>query len=71
MKTIYVDLVMRDGKLVRIECPGKYEDELDDTLNTALMVGGTWSPDRFEGCRATYLGHYLSKVNMSLVAGVM
>lgn len=71
MRNVYADLVMRDGNLVRIECPVKHEDELWETLGVALKVGGAWSPHQFDGCRATYLGHSLSKVNMALVAGML
>lgn len=71
MTNVFADLVMRDGNLVRIECPYKHEDEFFDSLETAIKVGGTWSPCRFDGCKASYLGHPLLKVNMSHVVGLM
>jgi hypothetical protein len=71
MATIFTDLVMDDGNLVRIECPGKFEDEFHDSINTAIKIRAEWAPNRFDGCSATYLGHRLDRVNMARVIGRM
>lgn len=71
MTTVYVDLIMDNGELVRIECPGKHEDELHDSLEHCLKRRDWWSPDQFVDCRAEYLGHLLTRVNMGRVVGGM
>lgn len=69
MATECVDLVMDNGELVRIECPGKFTDGLHDTLEHAMKRRDWWSPGRFDGCTAEYLGMYLERVNMARVIG--
>jgi len=65
----YVDLLMDNGELVRIECPEKYIDELHDSLEYAMKRRDWWSPTRFDGCRAEYMGISLDRVNMGRVVG--
>ena len=67
----FIDLVMDNGNLVRIECKTRDEDEVRDTLENALKTGGWWAPARWEGCSAEYLGHRLDRVNMARVVGGM
>lgn len=67
----YVDLVMEGGELVCIECPVIYEDQLHNYLSNELKIGGTWSPARFDGCKAEYLGMSLSRVNMKKVVAML
>ena len=67
--TIYVDLVMDNGELIRIECPTKFEDQLHDTLEHAMKRGDWWSPSRFDGCSAEYMGLGLGQINMKRVVG--
>ena len=69
MTTVYVDLVLDSGELVRIECPSKFEDELHDSLEHSLKRGDWWAPTRFDGCRAEFLGMSLDRVNMRRVIG--
>ena len=66
---IYVDLVMDNGELIRIECPNKFEDELHESLNDATRRGDWWSPNRFDKCTADYMGLGLDRVNMKRVIG--
>ena len=65
----YVDLVMDNGELVRIECPEKFAGELHDTLGHAMKRRDWWSPLQFDGCRAEYMGMNLDRVNMARVIG--
>lgn len=67
----FIDLVMNDGNLVRIECKTRDEDEVRETLEIALKTGGWWAPGRWEGCKAEYLGHRLDRVNTARVVGGM
>lgn len=69
--TVYTDLVLDTGELVRIECPNKHEDALHETLEHAMKRRDWWSPSRFEGCSATYLGMHIGRVNMARVVGVL
>lgn len=68
---IYVDLVMDNGELVRIECPDKHEDELHETLENAMKTRGWWAPGIFDRCKAEYLGHRMDRINMARVVGRM
>lgn len=71
MATTFVDLVLDDGELVRIECPSKHDDELYETLDHCRKRRDWWSPNQFEGCSATYMGHRIGRVNMARVVGMM
>jgi hypothetical protein len=59
------------GELVRIECPKKFEDDLHESLERAMKRGDWWSPNRFNGCSAEYLGISLDRVAMRRVVGVL
>ena len=65
----YVDLMMDNGELVRIECPDKYTDDLHDSLEHAMKRRDWWAPSRFDGCRAEYMGIAMDRVNMGRVVG--
>lgn len=69
MATVYCDLVMDNGDLVRIECPGRYEDALYVSIENCIKRRDWWSPRQFDGCRAGYMGLYLVRVNMARVIG--
>jgi hypothetical protein len=71
MKKIYIDLVLDDGNLVRIECPGKFEDELYASLEDAMKCGDWWSTRRFDRCTAQYKGYCMDRVNMARVVGML
>lgn len=71
MANVYVDLVMDNGELVRIECPSKDVDALHDSLEQAMKRRDWWAPARFTGCQAEYLGLSLDRVNMARVIGLM
>lgn len=68
---VFVDLVLEDGELVRIECPDKHHDQLYETLQQAMKRRDMWSPMRFSGCKAEYLGLRLDRVNMARVVGML
>ena len=67
----YLDLVLENGELVRIECPDKFEDELHDTIENSMKRRDWWSPSQFDGCSATYIGLILDRVNMGRVIGIL
>lgn len=67
----WVDLILLNGGVVRIECPQKWEDELHTSIDNCRARRDWWSPNQFEGCTATYTGHLLSRVDMQQVMGVM
>jgi hypothetical protein len=68
----FVDLVLDNGELVRVECPDKHDDELFDSLENAMKRGDWWLPECVSAdCRATYLGLYISRVAMSRVVAML
>lgn len=71
MTIIYVDLLMDNGELIRIECPGKHEDDLHESLGNCMKRRDWWAPGRFDGCNAEYLGLSLDRVNMTRVIGML
>lgn len=71
MATLFIDLVMDNGELVHIESPGKFEDELHDSIENAVKRRDWWAPARFDGCSATYLGLCVYRVNMARVVGLL
>ncbi|TVO70898.1 hypothetical protein FHP88_15705 [Sedimenticola selenatireducens] len=66
---IYIDLVMDNGELVRIECPQKHEDALHDSLEHCLKRRDWWSPNQFDKCTAEYMGLRMDRINMGRVVG--
>lgn len=71
MSMEYVDLIMVNGEITKIECPDKHLDELYESIDNAMKIGSWWSPLMFNGCKAEYLGHSLSRVAMNKVIGVL
>lgn len=69
--TVFVDLLMDNGELVRIECPDRHADELYETLENATKTNSWWSPGQFEGCKAEYIGQSLERIAMRRVVGVL
>lgn len=69
--TIYVDLMMDSGDLVRIECPSRLEDDLHSSLEHAMKRRDWWNPGMFDKCTAEYLGVRLGRVNMARVVGML
>ena len=67
----YADLLMDNGELVRIEYPDEHEDDFYDALENTLKRRDWWSTAILDGCNATYLGHYLDRVNMGRVIGML
>ncbi|MFA7256929.1 MAG: hypothetical protein WC047_05085 [Kiritimatiellales bacterium] len=68
---VYIDLVLDNGELVRIECHKKDEDELFETIESTMKCRDWWSPLQFNDCRADYLGMNLDQVNMARVIGLL
>ena len=61
---IYIDLVMDNGELVRIEAPTKLEDEVWLAIENGMKRRDYFSPSRWDGVAATYLGLRLERVTM-------
>lgn len=68
---VWVDLMLDNGELVRIECPQKFEDDLHESLEHCMKRRDWWSPGRFDGCDATYLGVSMDRINMGRVIGML
>lgn len=68
---VYVDLVLDNGEIVRIECPNKFHDELHESIEHAMKRRDWWSPARFDGCSAEFMGMRMDRVNMARVVGTL
>lgn len=66
---IYLDLLMDNGELVRIECPDKYTDDFFESIENAIKRGDRWSTNQFDGCRAYYMGVLIERISMKRVMG--
>jgi hypothetical protein len=66
---VFIDLMLDNGELVRIECPSKHEDDLNESIENCLKRRDWWSPKCFNGCRAEYMGVNLDALNMARVVG--
>lgn len=71
MRSVFIDLVMDTGELVRIECPQKFNDELHDALEMAMKRRDWFATARFDGCSAEFLGLQLDRINMARVVGTL
>lgn len=71
MTSGYIDLVLDNGTLVRVEYPAKHEDEVLESIDNARARGDTWSPSSWDGCSASYQGLGLGRVNMNRVIGTL
>lgn len=67
----YVDLILDNGELVRIEYKDKYLDEMYEYLENTIKRKDTWSASRFEGTRATYMGVEIERVNTAKIVGTL
>jgi hypothetical protein len=70
-RTVVLDLVIDNGELVRIKGPGKYDDEIYESIENAMKRREWWSARQWDGCEATYMGLFLDCVNMARVVGRM
>lgn len=70
MKT-WIDLVLDNGELVRIELPQKLEDEVREDIDTALRRRDWWSISTIDGCSATFMGLRIDRVNMARVVAML
>ena len=68
---IFTDFVLDNGQLIRVECPEKFNDEFFESVQSSLKLGDTWSPARFDGCKAEMLGMRLDRINMARVVAFL
>lgn len=71
MSKTYVDLVIDNGELIRIECPSKFEDELYESIEHTMKRRDWFSVMQWDGCSATYMGMRLDRVNMGRVVAAL
>lgn len=67
----WTDLMVDNGELIRIQYPVEHMDDFFESIDHAMKRRDWWSPNRFDGCRAEYLGISLDRVNMSKVIGML
>ena len=71
MTNVYVDLVLDTGELISVECPDKHVDAMYESLEHAMKRRDWWSPSRFDGCKAEFMGMGLDRVSMARVVGML
>lgn len=71
MKTIWIDLLLLNGEIVRIEGKSRNEDEILNTIENAMKRRDWWSVRQWEGTSATLLGVPVDRVNMGQVAAML
>ena len=67
----FIDLVMDNGELTRMEVPEQHYDELWEHIEHSMKRGDWLSPARYRGCKANYMGLDLDRVNMGKVVGTL
>lgn len=67
----YIDLVMMNGELVRIECKTEYFDEIMDAIDNARKRNDWWSTGMFEGTRAEYMGLLIDRIDAGKIVGML
>lgn len=68
---VFIDLVLDNGDLIRVECPTEHEDALYESINNAMKRRDVWSRMQFDGCSADYLGMSIERINMARVVGML
>lgn len=68
---IYIELLLLNGEIVRIECSRKFEDALYETIENTMKRGDWLCRARFDGCIFTYMGIHIDRVNMRQVAAML
>lgn len=69
--TEYIDLLLLNGELVRIECKVDHFDEVMDSIDNARKRNDWWSVVMFEGTSATYMGICLDRINTNQIMGIL
>lgn len=67
----YIDLLMENGELVRIEVPDKHADACYEALETSMKRKDWWCPSMFDGAKAEYMGLSINRVAMNKVVGML
>lgn len=67
----YTDLILLNGDSINIECPEKFHDEFYESIEQAIKRNNAlWSPNQFDGCRATYNGIPMDRIAIRHVVGM-
>lgn len=69
--SIFIDLVLDNNDIVRIEAPKMSEDQLHDSITNAMKRRDWWSPVQFDGCRAELNGLMMNRIAMWRVVGML
>jgi hypothetical protein len=70
MKT-WIDLVLDNGEIVRVELPKKFEDEVREDIDNAMRRRDWWAVRCCEGVSAEFMGMKLDRVNMARVVAML
>lgn len=67
----YIDLVMMNGEIVRIECKTEHFDEIMDAIDNARKRNDWWSVSMFESTSATYMGLHIDRIDAGKIIGML
>ncbi|MEY4387666.1 MAG: hypothetical protein RLY20_2949 [Verrucomicrobiota bacterium] len=70
MKT-WIDLVLDNGEIVRVELPEKFEDDVREDIDNALHRRDWWAVRCYDGVSAEFMGMKLDRVNMARVVAML
>jgi len=71
MSFLYIDLLIDNGEIIRIEYKDKYMDEFTEHLDNCIKRKDRWSASTYEGTKAEYMGIRIESVNTSKVVGIL
>jgi hypothetical protein len=63
----FIDLLLDNGDIARLEVPAKYEDDCVESIENTMKRRDWFSTGQYDGCSATINGVYVTHINMARV----
>lgn len=67
----YIDLLLDNGELVRVEHDPEHTDEIHEAIENTMKREDWWGVATYEGTSATYRGIRIERVNMKRVVAML
>lgn len=67
----FVDLLLDNGDIVRIECPPQHFDQCMETIEFTMKRKEWWCAGQFDGCNVKLNGVFIERVNMGRVVAML